>query len=143
MEGNSFRSYDIFQNRLTEAISVSPARKSHEYVYTDDYGFNSFSLCRTSDVFEGTVEFKGLNTLGAFNTKLKEQMARYVVFYLYTEKLGRIHSEEFLVTQSSRGYRAQTIGQKQIVFSRAIIESCEWSCLKNTEAISFFDKTTQ
>jgi len=80
VEMNSFRSYDIFQNKLTDPISLSPAQKSHEYVYTDDYGFNSFSLCRTSDVFEETVALKSLNTLGAFNTKVKEQMARYAIF---------------------------------------------------------------
>lgn len=49
------------------------------------------------------------------------QRARYQIFTLYSEKVGRIQGEEFLVQKDEHGARAHTIGQKQILLSNKII----------------------
>ena len=55
-------------------------------MYEDDRGYNHFMICRTSDIFEGDMTRKG-----------SFQSARYQIFMLYTEKIGRFFNEEFLI----------------------------------------------
>jgi len=38
------------------------------------------------------------------------QRAKYQVFTLYRERIGRIQGEEFLITHTEKGTKMQTIG---------------------------------
>ena len=71
---------------------------------------------------------------------MKRQMVRYVFFFLFSEKIGRLQGEEFLITHSKQGMITQTIGHKEIIMSKTIIEKCEWACLKNSFCESYMNK---
>ena len=83
---NSFINFDIFQNCLTAPITISPSNESKAYLYQDEQGFNSFQLCRTSDVYEQVDSVKSFGQ----EKKMKRQMVRYVFFFLFSEKIGRL-----------------------------------------------------
>ena len=85
---------------MAHPINISPPKESKPYAFQDEQGFNSFLICRTSDIFEEVNTLKG--GIG-FNKKVKKQMARYAFYFLYSEKIGRIQGEEFLVTHSKLG----------------------------------------
>ena len=136
---NSFINFDIFQQRMTPPINISPSNESKDYLYQDERGFNSFQLCRTSDIFEQVDSIKSFGQ----EKKLKKQMVRYAFFFLFSEKIGRLQGEEFLVTHSKKGMITQTIGYKEIILIKKIIEHCEWGCLKNSYAVSYLEEKTE
>jgi len=74
-------------------------------LFEDEDGYNTFLITRTSDIDYNE------NPLVAHLHK-NIQKARYQIFTLYSEKVGRIQGEEFLVQKDDHGARAHTIGQK-------------------------------
>ena len=76
---------------MMKAINISPSSETKDLLYKDEEGFNTFSFCRTSDVFEE-------DQITVLRYQTKKQMVRYAYYALYSEKVGRIKSGEFLFT---------------------------------------------
>lgn len=49
---NKFILFDITKSEATEIISIQPSPNNREFLYEDENGYNSFMICRSSDVFE-------------------------------------------------------------------------------------------
>lgn len=120
--------YDIIANEPSEIISINPSLKSFDTIYEDENGYNKFLICRTSDVEEKPTFGGGIY-----------QKARYQLLTLYSEKVGRIQLEEFLISHDSKTANIQTIGQKQLLFSKNIIENCDWDYVRQSIVVPYND----
>lgn len=47
-----FMVFDIEKYEITDIISISPSLANSEYIHEDDFGYNTFFLCRSSDMQE-------------------------------------------------------------------------------------------
>jgi len=83
--------YDICNNEPTEFLAMSPPDEQKEYLYENENGYNKFMICRSSEVYEQLIG-KGLIS------KQTMSKAKFQVFTLYSEKIGRLHCEEFIIT---------------------------------------------
>lgn len=127
--------FDIYNNSLGEYISINQTPKNENYIYEDEDGYNVFMLCRTSEpqMLSGK----------AYTNPIDIQSARFQVFVLYTEKIGRIQAEEFLISHKKTGVVTQVIGQKQLLFSKKIIQECDWTNIRKSQALPFYDNMGQ
>ena len=114
LETNKLLVYDIFKNTFEINQSCNPALNCQKYLYEDDQQFNVFVLCRTTDVFNDK------------DNHVKRQRAKYQIFSFYTEKLGRFEAKEVLLTHTSNSIEVQTIGMKNILLSKKIIQKFDW-----------------
>lgn len=62
------------------------------------------------------------------------------MFTLYSEKIGRMHCEEFIISHDSSHTKVETIGQKEILFSNQIISRIEWDHIRKSEVYPYLDK---
>lgn len=111
IDNNNFLIYDILENRLSSPACINPARRSLKYIYEDEQGYNCFSLCRTSDVNEEESKVRPKRS------GIKRQTAKYQLFMLFSEKVGIIEGQEFLITHDKE-MRLQQIGKKEIILSK-------------------------
>ena len=88
---------DTFDPPEHYSINASPA--ACDFIFEDEEGYNTFMIVRSS-------EFEDIK----MDMDQPVQRARYQIFTLYSEKVGRIQGEEFLVQKDSYGARAHTIG---------------------------------
>jgi len=93
LENNNFLIYDILENSISKSSCVNPPRKSMKYIYEDEQGYNCFSLCRTSDINEEESKVRR-KKYGDY----KKQTAKYQLFLLFSEKVGIIQTNEYLIT---------------------------------------------
>ena len=67
--------------------------------------------------------------------------AKYSLFTFFSEKLGRIQVQDFLVHGKDKDINIQLIGQKQILLSNQFIQTCDFELLMNeSQAIPFYDE---
>jgi hypothetical protein len=118
-DNNKLMVFDVNEFDKPEHYSINASPAGCDFIFEDEDGYNTFIMCRTSEIedFEKTIGGKN---------HFEQQRARYQIFTLYSEKVGRIQGEEFLVEKDEHGARAHTIGQKQILLSNNIIQQCEW-----------------
>ena len=105
--------YDIYTQQIDGSESINPSQSNKKYLHMDKFGFNNFSISRTTDINEEQDENAKSN--GKL-LKVKQQ-AKYQIFTLYTEKLGRYSCQEYIISHSVNGTENITIGQKQLLFS--------------------------
>lgn len=54
--------------------------------------------------------------------------------------MGRVQVEEFLISHNSKkACSIQTIGQKQLLLSKSIIEDCDWDHLRQSIVVPYND----
>ena len=93
-ETNRLMIFDTYRNTIVCNQSVNPSPENVKYLYEDEQGYNTFYLSRTSDIFESEERKNWEEGIGP---NFKRQMAKYQVFSLYTEKVGRFDCKEILV----------------------------------------------
>ena len=128
---NRMMIFDIYKGVIAEPDPINPSKVNQKYVYVDKQGFNCFSICRTSEILEERISDGSLLRI--------RQQAKYQLQTLYTEKLGRIHCQEFLITHDNAGADQQMVGQKQILFSKKLIQDVDWQFLQKTQSVPFYD----
>ena len=96
-KNNCLMCFDICKGDMEEPINISPTKEFRDLLYKDEYGLNAYSLCRISDVEDNDSEMSV--------TRNKKQMVRYAYFVLYSDKIGRIKSNEFFYTHCSEGVK--------------------------------------
>lgn len=42
--------YDLEKNEIAKKIPINPRKGNMKYVHIDDYGYNSYKICRTNDI---------------------------------------------------------------------------------------------
>lgn len=65
---------------------------------------------------------------------------KYQVFTLYSEKVGWLHCEEFIISHDSTQTKVETVGLKEILFSNRIISRIEWDIIRRSEVFPYLDK---
>ena len=60
---------------------------------------------------------------------------------MYTEKLGRIKVDEILISHTSKSIYVQTIGMKNILLSKNLIQLYDWINIKDSYSVPFTDAT--
>lgn len=128
--------YDICNNDASNILTMNPFEKQKDYLYENENGYNKFLLCRSSDMYEQPVQGKLLdNQKNRIHSKVK-----YQVFALYSEKIGRLHCEEFIISHDSQLTKVETVGLKEILFSNRIISKIEWDVIRQSEVFPYLDK---
>lgn len=118
--------FDICNNKPTAFMSVNPYQSSQDYLYENDNGYNKFMICRSSDMYEQQASSKILTTSqSSVHSKVKFQ-----VFTLYSEKIGRLQCEEFIISHDNHQTKVETFGLKDILFSNKIISKIEWDIIR-------------
>lgn len=110
---------DIDTCEIRKKIPVNPNAINQQYMYVDAQGFNSFKICRTSDVDYRTREIPGTWCKKPKTFQIHETI--YKIFTIYVEKLGRIQAQEFLITHDEEQIDIQAIGQNQMMMSKECI----------------------
>ena len=131
---NKFIVFDICNNAATEFLSMNPSEKQKDYVYENENGYNKFLICRSSDMYEQPTGSRTPAGQSSIYSK-----AKYSVFTLYSEKIGRMHCEEFIISHDSQHTKVETIGQKEILFSNKIISLIEWDQIRRSEVYPYLD----
>lgn len=55
---------DIYKLQLSKGLSINPSTSNIKYLYVDKTGYNTFSISRTTDVYEEMDdEAKGTSSL--------------------------------------------------------------------------------
>jgi len=49
-ENNFLLIYDIEKNDITRKIPINPRKGNMKYLHVDDYGYNSYKICRTAEI---------------------------------------------------------------------------------------------
>ena len=104
-DNNKLIVFDISEFIQPEHYSINASPQSCDFLFEDEDGYNTFLITRTSD-----IDYNETPKLNHLHKNI--QKARYQIFTLYSEKVGRIQGEEFLVQKDDHGARAHTIGQK-------------------------------
>lgn len=105
-ENNKLMVFNVRDFDQPEHYSINPSPNSIDYIFEDEEGYNTFLMTRTSEIENFKWNISGSKSVSDI------QRARYQIFTLYSEKVGRIQGEEFLVQIDEYGARAHTIGQK-------------------------------
>lgn len=42
--------YELEKNEIVSQIPINPRKGNMKYLHIDDYGFNSYKICRTTDI---------------------------------------------------------------------------------------------
>lgn len=62
------------------------------------------------------------------------------MFILFSEKIGRLHCEEFIISHDNNSTTVETFGLKEILFSNKIISKIEWDVIRRSEVFPYLDK---
>jgi hypothetical protein len=82
---------------MSEPVCINPSEESMECLHIDDQGYNCFSICKSSKV-EPDDPYEGID----LSHKIPKQNARYQVFALFSEKVGIISCDEFMISNDAQ-----------------------------------------
>jgi hypothetical protein len=85
-ESNFLLIYDIEKNDITRKIPINPRKGNMKYLHVDDYGYNSYKICRTAEI---TTEKDPNKSMFATRERFI-QRSKFQVFSIFSQRLGRI-----------------------------------------------------